>query len=189
MKPTSSTTLQHQLLIAMPQMDDPHFADTVIYLVDHGPDGAMGLVINRPNGLHLDDLLEQLRPDVPPTPQDHQLALYSGGPVQNDRGFVLHDAGLIFQNTLELEDLSLTTSPDVLFAISDGSGPARHLITLGYSGWGPGQLEEELAANLWLTTPATSALLFETPSEQRLGAAAALLGIDLRLLSRQAGHA
>ena len=189
MKPTPSTTLQHQLLIAMPQMDDPHFAETVIYLVDHGPDGAMGLVINRPNGLHLDDLLEQLRPEVPATLEDTQLALYSGGPVQNDRGFVLHDAGPTFQNTLELEELSLTTSPDVLFAISDGSGPARHLITLGYSGWGPGQLEEELAANLWLTTPATTALLFETPTEQLLGAAAALLGIVLHLLSRLAGHA
>lgn len=189
MKPTPSSTLQHQLLIAMPQMDDPNFAETVIYLVDHGPDGAMGLVINRPNGLHLDDLLEQLRPEVPATLADTQLVLYSGGPVQNDRGFVLHDAGPRFQNTLELADLSLTTSPDVLFAISDGSGPARHLITLGYSGWGPGQLEEELAANLWLTTPATSDLLFETPTEQRLGGAAALLGIDLRLLSRQAGHA
>ncbi|MEH3022463.1 MAG: YqgE/AlgH family protein [Pseudomonas oryzihabitans] len=189
MKPTSSTTLQHQLLIAMPQMDDPNFAETVIYLVDHGPDGAMGLVINRPNGLHLDDLLEQLRPEVPATLKDAQIALFSGGPVQNDRGFVLHAAGLLFQNTLELEELSLTTSPDVLFAISDGTGPDRHLITLGYSGWGPGQLEEELAANLWLTTPATSTLLFDTPTEQRLGAAAALLGIDLRLLSRQAGHA
>ena len=146
-------------------------------------------MINRPNGLLLDDLLEQLRPDVPATSDDASIALYSGGPVQYDRGFVLHDAGPTFQNTLELEELSLTTSPDVLFAISDGTGPARHLITLGYSGWGPGQLEEELAANLWLTTPATSALLFETPSDQRLGAAAALLGVDLRLLSRQAGHA
>ena len=149
----------------------------------------MGLVINRPNGLHLDDLLEQLRPDIPATPEDTRVVLYAGGPVQTDRGFVLHYAGPVFQNTLELEELSLTTSPDVLFALSDGTGPSRHLITLGYSGWGPGQLEEELAANLWLTTPATSALLFETPSEQRLGAAAALLGVDLRLLSRQAGHA
>lgn len=183
------TCLKHHFLIAMPHMADPNFAHTVIYLIEHNDQGAMGLVINRPNGLNLADVLEQLRPDSEPSVLCQSLPIFSGGPVQTDRGFVLHPSGPQFQATLDLGDLGLSTSQDVLFAISQGEGPARHLIALGYAGWGAGQLEEELADNVWLTCPADQAILFETPYDQRLGAAAALLGINLNLLTAQAGHA
>lgn len=181
--------LKHHFLIAMPHMADPNFAQTVTYLVEHNEQGAMGLVINRPNGLNLADVLEQLRPDEPPPALCQSLPIFAGGPVQTDRGFVLHPAGHSFQATLELGELALSTSQDALFAIADGNGPARHLITLGYAGWEAGQLETELAENAWLTCPADSDILFDTPFDQRLSAAAARLGINLSLLTAQAGHA
>ncbi|UQY37069.1 YqgE/AlgH family protein [Pseudomonas fulva] len=189
MKDASPSILKHHFLIAMPHMDDPNFAHTVIYLIDHNDQGAMGLVINRPNGLNLADVLEQLRPDSQPAGLCQSLPIFSGGPVQTDRGFVLHPEGPQFQATVNLGELGLSTSQDVLFAIAEGHGPANHLIALGYAGWGAGQLEAELADNAWLTCPASPAILFETPYDQRLGAAAALLGIDLNLLTAQAGHA
>ena len=189
MKTLPPSYLKHQFLIAMPHMADPNFAQTVTYLVEHNEQGAMGLVINRPNGLNLADVLEQLRPDEPPPALCQSLPIFAGGPVQTDRGFVLHPAGHSFQATLELGELALSTSQDALFAIADGSGPSKHLITLGYAGWEAGQLETELADNAWLTCPADSAILFDTPFDQRLSAAAARLGINLSLLTAQAGHA
>jgi putative transcriptional regulator len=186
---TAPSYLKHHFLIAMPHMADPNFAQTVTYLVEHNEQGAMGLVINRPNGLNLADVLEQLRPDEPPPALCQSLPIFAGGPVQTDRGFVLHPSGHNFQATLELGELALSTSQDALFAIADGKGPAKHLITLGYAGWDAGQLETELADNAWLTCPADTAILFDTPAEQRLGAAAARLGINLSLLTAQAGHA
>lgn len=189
MKDASPSYLKHHLLIAMPHMADPHFAQTVIYLVEHNEQGAMGLVINRPNGLNLADVLEQLRPDEEPPERCLSLPIFSGGPVQTDRGFVLHPAGRQFQATLALGELGLSTSQDVLFAIADGSGPEKYLITLGYAGWDAGQLEAELADNAWLTCPADNAILFDLPFDQRLNAAAARLGVNLSLLTSQAGHA
>jgi len=186
---TAPSYLKHHFLIAMPHMADPNFAQTVTYLVEHNEQGAMGLVINRPSGLNLADVLEQLRPEGDASPLCQSLPIFSGGPVQTDRGFVLHPSGHSFQATLELGELALSTSQDVLFAIADGSGPDKHLITLGYAGWEAGQLEAELADNAWLTCPADAAILFDTPAEQRLGAAAARLGINLGLLTAQAGHA
>lgn len=186
---TAASYLKHHLLIAMPHMADPNFAQTVTYLVEHNEQGAMGLVINRPNGLNLADVLEQLRPDETPPALCQSLPIFAGGPVQTDRGFVLHRSGQSFQATLELGELALSTSQDALFAIADGSGPDKHLITLGYAGWEAGQLETELADNAWLTCPADAAILFDTPAEQRLAAAAARLGINLSLLTAQAGHA
>ena len=186
---TAPSYLKHHFLIAMQRMADPNFAQTVTYLVEHNEQGAMGLVINRPNGLNLADVLEQLRPDEPPPTLCQSLPIFAGGPVQTDRGFVLHPAGHSFQATLELGELALSTSQDALFAIADGNGPARHLTTLGYAGWEAGQLETELADNAWLTCPADSAILFDTPFDQRLSAAAARLGINLSLLTAQAGHA
>lgn len=186
---TATSYLKHHFLIAMPHMADPHFAQTVTYLVEHNEQGAMGLVINRPNGLNLADVLEQLRPDEAPPPLCQSLPIFAGGPVQTERGFVLHPSGHEFQATLELGELALSTSQDVLFAIADGSGPAKHLITLGYAGWEAGQLEAELADNAWLTCPADAAILFDTPHDQRLKAAAARLGVNLGLLTAQAGHA
>jgi len=186
---TAASYLKHHFLIAMPHMADPNFAQTVTYLVEHNEQGAMGLVINRPNGLNLADVLEQLRPDEPPPALCQSLPIFAGGPVQTDRGFVLHPAEHSFQATLALGELALSTSQDALFAIADGSGPSKHLITLGYAGWEAGQLEAELADNAWLTCPADSAILFDTPFDQRLSAAAARLGINLSLLTAQAGHA
>ena len=185
----SFTCLKHHFLIAMPHMADPNFAQTLIYLVEHNDQGAMGLVVNRPNGLNLADIMEQLRPDNAPAAHCQSLPIFSGGPVQTERGFVLHPSGENFQATLELGELALSTSQDVLFAIADGCGPQQQLITLGYAGWDAGQLERELADNVWLTCPADSTILFDMPAEQRLGAAAARLGINLNLLSTQAGHA
>lgn len=184
-----TTSLKHHFLIAMPHMADPNFAHTVTYLVEHNEQGAMGLVINRPNGLNLAEVLEQLRPDDTPPALCQSLPIFSGGPVQTDRGFVLHPAGPTFQATLELGELALSTSQDVLFAIAEGSGPTKHLITLGYAGWEAGQLEHELSDNAWLTCPADNSILFDLPFDQRLNAAAALLGINLSLLTAQAGHA
>lgn len=186
---TAPSYLKHHFLIAMPHMADPNFAQTVTYLVEHNEQGAMGLVINRPNGLNLADVLEQLRPNETPPALCQDLPIFAGGPVQTDRGFVLHPTGHSFQATLELGELALSTSQDALFAIADGNGPSRHLITLGYAGWEAGQLETELTDNAWLTCPADSHILFDTPFDQRLSAAAARLGINLSLLTAQAGHA
>jgi len=189
MKIDAPTYLKHHLLIAMPHMADPNFAQTVIYLVEHNDQGAMGLIINRPNGLSLADVLEQLRPDSEPAPRCADIAIFTGGPVQTDRGFVLHSPDQQFQATLSLGPLGMSTSQDVLFAIADGQGPARHFVALGYAGWEAGQLEAELADNAWLSCPADTEILFDLPYDQRLNAAAASLGVDLRLLSTQVGHA
>ncbi|ESQ98346.1 hypothetical protein F753_16415 [Stutzerimonas chloritidismutans AW-1] len=189
MKSTAPSYLKHHFLIAMPQMADPNFAQTLIYLIEHGAEGAMGLIVNRPSGLSLADVLEQLRPDEPIPPLCQRLPIFSGGPVQTDRGFVLHSPDQQFQATLSLGPLGMSTSQDVLFAIADGQGPARHFVALGYAGWEAGQLEAELADNAWLSCPADTEILFDLPYDQRLNAAAASLGVDLRLLSTQVGHA
>jgi len=185
----NSTYLKDHFLIAMPHMADPNFARSLVYLIEHNEHGAMGLVVNRPGELTLGDVLEQLRPEQPARADRAGLPIYSGGPVQTDRGFVLHSAECSFQATLSLGELALSTSQDVLFALADGAGPAQQLICLGYAGWGAGQLEAELAANAWLSCPASARTLFETPAELRLESAAAQLGIDLNLLTSQAGHA
>ncbi|EWC42159.1 YqgE/AlgH family protein [Pseudomonas stutzeri] len=189
MKTTAPSYLKHHFLIAMPQMADPNFAQTLIYLIEHGAEGAMGLIVNRPSGLNLADVLEQLRPDEPIPALCDSLPIFSGGPVQTDRGFVLHSPDQQFQATLSLGPLGMSTSQDVLFAIADGQGPRRHLVALGYAGWEAGQLEAELADNAWLSCPADTEILFDLPYDQRLHAAAASLGVDLRLLSTQVGHA
>ena len=189
MKTATTSFLKHHFLIAMPHLADSHFAQALVYLVEHNRDGAMGLIINRPSGLNLADILEQLRPDEPAGTSGLKTPVYAGGPVQTDRGFVMHPGDGRFQATLELGELAVTTSQDVLFAIADGHGPDRHLIALGYAGWEAGQLEAELVDNVWLSCPAQSDIIFELPYEQRLAAAAASLGVDLRLLSSQVGHA
>lgn len=189
MKNVDPSYLKHQFLIAMPHMADPNFAQTLTYIVEHTANGAMGLVVNRPQELNLADILEQLRPDIDPPASCQLIPIYSGGPVQTDRGFVLHPSGPTYQATVELGGIALSTSQDVLFAIADGLGPKQSLITLGYAGWEAGQLEAELAENAWLTCPFDADILFGMESEQRLSAAAALLGVNLSLLTNQAGHA
>ncbi|MCY1400729.1 hypothetical protein D9M71_158290 [compost metagenome] len=191
MKNVSPSYLKHQFLIAMPHMADPHFAQTLTYIVEHTANGAMGLVVNRPQELNLADILEQLRPDVEPPARCQDVPIYIGGPVQTDRGFVLHPSGpqYQYQATVDLGGLSLSTSQDVLFAIADGVGPSQSLITLGYAGWEAGQLEAELADNAWLNCPFDPEIIFSLACEQRLEAAAAQLGIKLSQLTSQAGHA
>ena len=180
--------LSNQFLMAMPGMVDGEFAGTVIYLCEHSPKGALGLVINRPTDLSVAGLLEKidLKLEIA-LPQN--AAVYFGGPVHTDRGFVLHSPAGSFSSSIRLGQLALTTSRDVLQAVAQGNGPEKLLVTLGYSGWGAGQLESEIAQNAWLTVPASAEVIFATPPEDRYAAALKLLGIDPVMLSGVAGHA
>lgn len=186
----NSTTsfLKNHFLLAMPHMEDAHFSRSLVYLIEHNEEGAMGLIVNHPSGLLLGDILDQLRPDAECSEAAAEMVMLNGGPVQSERGFVLHRPFGDFQATLNLGELALTTSQDILLAIAQQPSTSDALICLGYAGWGPGQLEEELLANAWLTCPATPTVLFDYPAEQRLEKAAHSLGIDLNLLTNQAGH-
>ena len=187
--------LTNQFLIAMPGMADDTFAGTVIYLCEHTERGALGLVINKPIDIKLKNLFEKVELRVPNEPLSEQ-PVFFGGPVQTERGFVLHeklgegDAASPYSSTMSVPGgLAMTTSKDVLEAMSEGAGPKRVLITLGCSGWQAGQLEEELGRNGWLTVDADPAVIFDTPIEQRYDRAVGLLGFDPRMLSQEAGHA
>lgn len=184
-----SSYLTNQFLIAMPALADPNFSQTVTYIGEHNAQGALGLVINRPLALTLGELLEHLQMTAN-QPGIAALPIYHGGPVQPEQGFVLHCPLGHWGATLPVTDqIGVTTSRDILQAVADGEGPKQLLVALGYAGWGPGQLERELAENAWLSVPADPDILFQVPSKQRWQAAAALLGVDLRLLSPDAGHA
>lgn len=185
----SATWLTNHFLIAMPGLQDPNFSRTVTYVCEHSEEGAMGIVINRPMEIQLGEVLNQLEIESP-TEAISDAPVYLGGPVQTDRGFVIHDGAVNFDSTLTVTpDIRVTTSRDVLEAIADGRGPANRLVALGYAGWSGGQLEQEMIANAWLSGPANADVLFATPSALRWQAAAQLLGVDLNLLSAQAGHA
>jgi putative transcriptional regulator len=185
--------LTNQFLIAMPGMADDNFAGAVVYLCEHTDRGALGLVINKPIDIKLGKLFEKVeltldREDLAQSP------VFFGGPVQTERGFVLHeklgDDVSPYNSTLSIPGgLEMTTSKDVLEALSHGAGPKKVLITLGYSGWGAGQLEDELSRNGWLTVSADPGVIFDTPIEQRYERALLLLGVDRAMLSQQAGHA
>jgi putative transcriptional regulator len=182
-------SLSNHFLIAMPALSDPNFHHTATFLCEHNDDGALGLVINRPTDLRLGDILEHMEIETVNS-EIAQQVIYMGGPVQNDRGFVLHEPLGNWEATLKVTDATgITSSRDILEAIALGEGPDKTFITLGYAGWGAGQLEQELAANAWLNGPASTRIVFETPCEQRWEAAAALIGIDLNLISGDAGHA
>jgi putative transcriptional regulator len=185
----TSVDLTQHFLIAMPAMVDPHFARTLTLVCEHNENGALGVVVNRPTDMNLHGLLEQLK--IPP--QDNsfkRVPVHFGGPVQVDRGFVLHRPLGTWQSTLAVgTEIGLTTSKDILQAVARGNGPEQILVTLGYAGWAPGQLEHELAQNAWLTVPARNDILFELPAEERLPAAMQLLGVDYANLSDVAGHA
>ena len=181
--------LTQHFLIAMPNMADPHFAKTLTFICEHNDQGALGVVVNRPMEMNLQALLEQvsIRQDGDAL---KAVPIHFGGPVQVDRGFVLHSPLGEWQSTLAVSsDIGLTTSKDILQAVARGEGPGRLLVTLGYAGWAPGQLEHELAQNAWLTVPAKPDVIFDVPAEERLPAAMQLLGIDFASLSEQAGHA
>ena len=212
----ASTQLSHHFLIAMPGLEDPTFAKSVVYLCEHSERGAMGLIINKPGELSLKHLFDKV--ELPLKREDLlQANVLQGGPIQTERGFVLHEPMLeadsensesteaaptesdadsvvksnsIYASTLSVPGgLAMTTSKDVLEAMANGSGPKRVLITLGYASWGEGQLESEIGENSWLTVEADPAVIFDTPVEQRYEKALALLGLQPWMLSTEAGHA
>ena len=181
--------LTGQLLIAMPGMEDPRFAQSVVFLCAHTPEGAMGLVLNHPLAApSFEDLLKQL--DIKPVPPARSIRLCHGGPVENARGFVLHTADWTGEGSLRVDDaLALTASLDILKVIAEGGGPRESLLALGYAGWSPGQLDEEMRKNAWLTAPADAALLFDDDHETKWRRALAKLHIDPAHLAGTAGHA
>jgi putative transcriptional regulator len=181
--------LNNQFLIAMPAMDDPNFAQTVTLVCEHSDRGALGIVINRTLPMTLGEVFDQLGLDATRSRVNDQPVL-QGGPVQTERGFVLHSPTGSWESSLPFsERMHLTTSRDILDALAAGEGPASAVIALGYAGWEAGQLEEEMARNAWLTVPADERVVFATPVDQRWRAAARLLGVDLFTLSSDAGHA
>jgi putative transcriptional regulator len=182
-------SLINQLLIAMPGMADPNFSTTVTLICEHNDEGALGIVINRPLDLKLAGLFQQL--DVhDPDPDVAARPVFMGGPVGPERGFVLHEPGASYESSLPVSgDIQLTLSRDIIDAIAHGSGPKRSLVALGYAGWEPGQLEQEILANSWLNVPATPKIVFDTPFHERWVSAAKTLGIDISQISPDAGHA
>ena len=184
-----ATDLTNQFLIAMPEMADPNFGGTVVFIAEHSAKGALGLVINRPMEIDLATLFERIDLELEIAPLATS-PVFFGGPVQMDRGFVLHQPIGDWNSTVTVgSELGLTSSKDVLEAVASGGGPRRMLVTLGYAGWGPGQLEDEISHNAWLTVPASPDLIFDTPVDQRFQAAFRLLGIDPAFLAPSAGHA
>lgn len=192
------TNLSNHFLIAMPGLQDEVFSRSVVYLCEHSERGALGLVINKPSEIDLKRLFEKV--DLPLRRADLDDAIvFQGGPVQTERGFVLHDpiyapsekpAESVYASTMTIPGgLEMTTSKDVLEALSTGAGPRRVLVSLGYAAWGEGQLESELSENAWLTVAASQELIFETPVEQRYERALKLLGVEPWMLSRDVGHA
>ncbi|MBS4098389.1 MAG: YqgE/AlgH family protein [Sulfuricella sp.] len=184
-----NANLTAHFLIAMPAMADPYFAKSLTYICEHNTEGALGVVVNRPIDMTLRTLFEQ----IGITLENSHIAnasLYFGGPVQTDRGFVLHRPIGVWSSTLAIgAEVGLTTSKDILEAIGRGEGPSDFIVTLGYAGWGPGQLENEIFQNAWLNVPADPSVIFDLPWEDRLTGAMSLLGVDLSSLSEGAGHA
>ena len=184
-----SPYLDGQLLVAMPGMRDPRFTKTVIYMCAHSAEGAMGLVVNRElNSLSFPDLLGQLSIEVPELKR--QIRVHFGGPVESGRGFVLHTSDYVQDATLVVDqEIALTATVDILREIASGGGPDRSLLALGYAGWGAGQLDTEIKANGWLSTPAAPSLVFDGELDTKWERAMAEIGIDPRMLSDTAGHA
>lgn len=182
-------SLAGRLLLAMPSLSDPNFRNSVVLLCEHGPQGALGLVVNRPLTLKLAEVFRQLQLPAARAEIGERVA-FCGGPVEAARGFLVHDEPLRFEDSLGLGGgLAVTASERVLEAIACGRGPARFLLALGYAGWGPGQLEHELAENAWFDAPAPADLVLDVPVADRWQRAAALVGIDLARLSSESGHA
>jgi putative transcriptional regulator len=185
----SQLDLSHHFLIAMPAMTDPVFAKSLTYVCEHNDQGALGIVVNRPITLTLGELFAQVKLQLEPEGME-LLPVHYGGPVQTDRGFVLHQPAGDWQSTMVIKGrVGMTTSKDILEAIGLGKGPSNFIVTLGYAGWAQGQLEHELAQNAWLSVPATDHILFDLPAEDRLAAAMSLLGVDYASLSADSGHA
>ncbi|AGA32017.1 UPF0301 protein YqgE [Thioalkalivibrio nitratireducens DSM 14787] len=188
MSRSNTEGLRDHFLIAMPSLQDGYFAHTVTYLCEHNDEGAMGLVINQPIDLSLHQLLRQV--DLEPVAGAPEQPVFRGGPVHPEHGFVLHSSEQSWTGSRTLgSGLTLTTSRDVLEAMALGKGPAQALVALGYAGWGPGQLEGELAENAWLVAPVSPAIVFSLAPGDRWAAAARSIGIDMNLISQVTGHA
>ena len=187
--PQKGEYLTGQLIVAMPNMQDPRFARTVIYLCAHNEDAAMGLVVNRLIGsITFPDLLEQL--EIEHEKADRDIRVHFGGPVESGRGFVLHSTDYEQEGTLKVTaDVALTATIDILRDMAQGHGPRRHLLALGYAGWGQGQLDAEIQSNSWLNVEADESLVFDTDLEGKWERAIAKLGVDFSMLSGDAGHA
>jgi putative transcriptional regulator len=189
-----SINLTHHFLIAMPGLEDEGFSKSVIYMCEHSERGALGLIINKPSDINVQGLFDKV--ELPLRRGDLTLnPVFQGGPVQTERGFVLHESMMpgnesVYASTMSIPGgLEMTTSKDVLEALSTGAGPRKVFVSLGYSAWGEGQLESELAENSWLTVGADLAVIFDTPVEQRYDKALSLLGLQAWMLSPDAGHA
>lgn len=173
----------------MPALQEGFFAGTLTYICEHNENGALGVVVNKPISLSLGEMFNQIKIPLH-QPDLEKMPVHFGGPVQTERGFVLHDTPAEWQSTLRINDkIALTTSKDILESISEGNGPRDFIVTLGYAGWEPGQLEHEVKENTWLTVPASEHILFDLPAEERLAAAMALLGVSYASLSEESGHA
>ncbi len=186
---TTSQYLNNQLLIAMPALADSNFSHTVSYLCQHNQDGALAIIINRPTGMTFANIFEQM--GIKTTDEKiSQTPVFLGGPVQQERGFIIHtNTANEWDSSIPVsEDISLTSSRDILEAIANNAGPEHYLVALGYAGWGEGQLEQEILSNAWLNTPFQHDILFNTPVKQRWGVAANQLGIDINKLTSVAGH-
>jgi len=185
----SDFNLTGHFLIAMPAMQEGFFAGTLTYICEHNDNGALGIVVNRPISLTLGEMFDQI--NIPlHQPELEKMPVHFGGPVQTERGFVLHDTQEDWQSTLRInKKMALTTSRDILEAMGEGRGPGNVIVTLGYAGWDQGQLEHEITENTWLTVPASEHILFDLPPEERLAAAMALLGVSYASLADEAGHA
>jgi putative transcriptional regulator len=186
---SSSPYLTGQLLVAMPQMRDPRFARSVIYMCAHSADGAMGLVVNRRVGsITFDDLLKQL--NIGPNKRSDEIRIHFGGPVEQGRGFVLHSSDYLQSGSLRVdEQVALTATLDILKEMAAGGGPRKSLLALGYAGWGPGQLDAEIQANGWLSVSSDEALVFDADLDNKWERAIGKIGIDFSMLSGDAGHA
>jgi putative transcriptional regulator len=186
---SNDLSLTGQILIAMPQMTDPRFNQSVIFICAHTPDGAMGIILNRPlKKPRFSELLKQL--EIEPNPPSREIRLCTGGPVDNNRGFVLHSPDWLTDGSLDVDGHhALTASMDILQAIAEGGGPERCLLALGYAGWGPGQLDDEILQNAWLNAPADDKLLFDADHQNKWQRALAKLRIDPAMLSGEAGRA
>jgi putative transcriptional regulator len=185
----SDVSLAGQLLVAMPQMSDPRFTRTVIYMCAHSSQGAMGLVVNRVfDKMSFPELLSQL--NIESGPQTRPIRIHAGGPVESAHGFVLHSDDYVRQGTMRVTDgIALTATVDILKAIAEGDGPRHSLLALGYAGWGPGQLESEIIRNSWLTVPSQQSLIFSSEVDRVWERALAILGANPTTLSGEAGHA
>ena len=191
----TQNSLRHSLLIAMPQLQDQNFVNSVIYICEHNRKGAMGLIINQPTNIPLYDMFQRSGSDdqKPASSAGFSNALlHFGGPVEIECGFILHTLTESWHQKHSIavtSNIALTSSLELLMAIAAGSGPEKFLVTMGYAGWGPGQLEQEMGNNVWLNCPATPTLIFDTPRKQLLNRACEQIGVTYSLLSHEVGHA